>query len=152
MFQAERSADDVDVEHAAQLCGLDVRHQRGDLDAGVVDENVESTERVDRCLHRGGPIVFLGDVELHEADLGATGRQLASGVAAERGQHVADHHRRTGFCQRLRHAFAEAARATGDQCLAAGQVELLHACLLLCLDDRQDRGPMLGVVWTTVKN
>ncbi len=131
MLQAERGADDVHVEHAAQFDGLDVGHQRGDLDAGVVDQDVEAAERVDRGLHRGEPVVFLGHIELHEAGLRAAGRQLAHRVATLRREHVADHHRRAGGRESLRHAFTEAARTSGDQGLSAGQVELVHACLLL---------------------
>ena len=80
MLHAERGADDVDVEHAAQVVGVDVGHQRGDLDAGVVDQDVEAAERRRPWPSTAAsPVVFLGHVELHEAGLRAAGRQLARG-------------------------------------------------------------------------
>src|SRR4029453_4499995 len=59
------------------------------------------------------------------------------------------------LCQRPRHAFAEAARASGDQGLAAGEVELRHCPCLLCdgciAASVAERRSNVGVVLTTVK-
>ena len=43
-FMPERGADDVDLEHAAQVGRVEVDDERGDLDAGVVDQDVEAAE------------------------------------------------------------------------------------------------------------
>ena len=73
--------------------------------------------RRDRALPAG----LVGDVEVHEA-----GRAPVLPIASRsRGPvlwQVADHHRRAGRGQRLRHALPQAAGAAGDQRLAARAV------------------------------
>ena len=126
MLHAERRADDIDVPHAAQILGFDIDDQRGDLDAGVVDEDVEAAQFGDRRRHRGLPARVVGDVEGHEGGLGAAGRDRLRGLPANVRQHVADHHRRASPGKRRRHPGAEAARAAGHQGLPAGEVECAH--------------------------
>ena len=45
-------AEHVDLEHLLDVARLGVHEQPGDLDAGVVDEDVEATEHLDGAAHR----------------------------------------------------------------------------------------------------
>ena len=44
MLHAERRADEFDLEHPAQSCRVQVDDQRGDLQPGVVDQDVEAAQ------------------------------------------------------------------------------------------------------------
>ena len=44
MLHAETGADDVDVAHPAQILGLEIDDERGNLDACIVDEDVVSRQ------------------------------------------------------------------------------------------------------------
>ena len=67
MLHAQRRAENVDVEHPADLGGVDLRDQAGDLDPSVVDEDVQPAEVLDRLSDRGLPAGVVGDVEGDEA-------------------------------------------------------------------------------------
>ena len=45
VLDAERGAEHVDLEHLAGGSGVEVDEQAGDLDAGVVDEDVQAAEQ-----------------------------------------------------------------------------------------------------------
>ena len=108
-----------------RLGGVDVDQQAGDLDAGVVDQDVETAELADRVGDRGLPAGVVGDVEVHEPVAVA---ERSGHLGAEVVLQVADHHLGAGCGQRLGHALAESLGAAGDQCPAAGQVEICHGC------------------------
>ena len=63
VLHAERRAHHIDLAHAREVRGLDVDHERGDLDAGVVDENVVAAELADGLRDRLFPARFVRDVE-----------------------------------------------------------------------------------------
>ena len=123
VLDAERRAEEVDVEHLADLVGLDLGEQAGDLDAGVVDQDVEAAEVLDGLADRPLPAVVAGDVEGDEAVLLAeTLGDRAAGLLLE----VGDDDGGAGVGQRLGHPLAEPLGPSGDQGLAAGQFEHAH--------------------------
>ena len=64
MLDPERRAEHVDLEHPAEVGGLGVDDQARDLDAGVVDEDVEPAELLDRRRDGGLPRRLVADVEV----------------------------------------------------------------------------------------
>src|SRR6267378_1356492 len=50
VLDAERGAQDVDVEHLADIVRIQVDDQARDLHAGVVDHDVQAAELGDRAL------------------------------------------------------------------------------------------------------
>src|SRR5487761_370708 len=115
---------------AAQLGGIEVDHQRGDLDAGVVDQDVEAAQLADRPGDGALPAGVVGHVELDEARGRAGLAQARDGLLAVTLENVADHHRGTGPGERLGHARSQPARSAGYQCLASSQVVHAHSKLL----------------------
>ena len=137
VFHAEPDAENVDVAHLADVGGLEIDDERGDLDARVVDENVEAAELGDRGLDRRGPLLVVGDVEIHEIALGARLRQSCGRLPAALLENVGDHDRRAGIGERRRDSGADAARASRHQGAAARQLSthgVPHFCpsLRLC--------------------
>jgi AcrR family transcriptional regulator len=63
VLDAQRGADDVYVQHATGLDRVEVDDQAGDLDPGIVDQDVEAAERVDGVGDRVFPGGLLGDIE-----------------------------------------------------------------------------------------
>ena len=97
----------------------------GDLDAGVVDQDVEAAEFVDSRFDRGLPARVVGDVEFdgsHFAVIAERFRGLRALILLD----IADHHGRAGLGQTFGDRRADPLRAAGDQRLAAGQIELTH--------------------------
>ncbi|MGY4423947.1 hypothetical protein ACVWY2_006396 [Bradyrhizobium sp. JR6.1] len=135
VLHAEHGADDVDVAHAARVLGLDLGDQRGDLDAGIVDQDVVAAQRFDRCGDGPLPLRVVGDVELDEAGfhpgLGDLGGAGLAGVVED----VADHDRGTGPRQRLRDCCANPPGAAGDQGFPAFKALRTHDVILPLLGD-----------------
>ena len=134
---------------------VEVDEQAGDLDAGVVDQDVEPAELVDRLGDRGLPAGVVGDVEVHEAV--ALAERLGD-LRPEVVLQVGDHDLGAGGGQRPGHALAEALGASGDEGLAAGQVEFGHGCSSVVVagcGDRHNIGRALDdcqeILWTVVK-
>ena len=127
-LEAERGAEDVDLEHRADVLRVDVDDQAADLDPGVVDQHVQPAEvgggRRDRVL----PAALVGHVEVHEPV--AVALQRVGDLRAEVVLEVGDDDPGAGRGQGLRHAFAEALGASGDEGRAAGEVESGHGVLL----------------------
>ena len=67
VLDAERGAEDVDLQHRADVLGVHLGDQAGDLDAGVVDQDVQPAELRHGLLDGGGPAGVVGDVEGDEA-------------------------------------------------------------------------------------
>ena len=123
VLDAERRAEEVDVEHLADLVGLDLGEQAGDLDAGVVDQDVEAAEVLDRLADGLLPAVVAGHVEGDEAVLLTQPLgDRPTGLLLE----VGDHHGGAGVGQRAGHPLPEPLGPSGDQGLAAGQFEHAH--------------------------
>ena len=136
VLDAERRAEDVDLEHPSEVVGLGVDDQAGDLDARVVDEDVEPAELLDRGRDRGLPARLVGDVEVRGLTADAL-RGLRGQVVLE----VADHHLRAGRGERLRHPGAEAVRAAGDERLPALEQPFSHLSPPQSLDCAEDPTP-----------
>ncbi len=64
MLDAERRAEEVDLEHRADVGGVEVHDQAGDLHARVVDDDVEAAQVVDGGGDRVLPAGVVGDVEV----------------------------------------------------------------------------------------
>jgi hypothetical protein len=94
-----------------------------DVDAGIVDKNIETSERFQRGFDHGRDGRLVGDIDIDGQRLGAEGFDVADGVI--------------GFClvpsgnddacaragQTPCHAEADAAIATGDDGDFAGEIE-----------------------------
>ena len=103
--------------------GVEVDEQAGDLDARVVDQDVQAAELAGRVGDGACPAGVVGDVEVHEAV--ALAERLGH-LGAEVVLDVGDDHLRAGGGEGLRHALAEALRPSGDEGLAPGEVENSH--------------------------
>ena len=57
VLDAERGAEHVDLEHPADALRVEVDQQAGDLDARVVDQDVETAQVRDGLRHRLRPAV-----------------------------------------------------------------------------------------------
>ena len=67
VLETERGAEQVDVELLADGVRVEVDDQAGDLDAGVVDQDVEAAELSGGLRDGGLPVGVVGGVEVHEA-------------------------------------------------------------------------------------
>jgi hypothetical protein len=123
VLHAQRGAEDVDVEHLADVGRLDLGDHAGDLDPGVVDQDVQATHLVDGLTDGPFPGLVVGDVEGDEAVLLA--EPLGDGPPGLLLE-VGDDHGGAGARDRLGHPFAEALGPAGDQGPAAGQFEHAH--------------------------
>jgi hypothetical protein len=94
-----------------------------DVDAGVVDQNIDAAEFGFRALHHGRDRGLVGDVGDDRDCLGAA--LLEFGDRRVRFRRVAsdDRDHSTGFRQPARHAEPNAAIAAGNDGDAAGEVE-----------------------------
>ena len=112
-LHAEERAGQVDVDDLLPLRHVELADLAQRDDAGVVDQNVELAELVDRGGDRGVPLVGLGDVEVDVAR-GVTdlvGQRLALVV-----EDVADDHLGALGDQHPRVLCAHAPCAATDQC------------------------------------
>ena len=123
VLDAERRAEQVDLELAPHRVRVEVDEQAGDLDAGVVDEDVQTAELAGRVGDGRRPARVVGHVEVDEAV--ALAERLGD-LGAEVVLHVRDDDVRAGGGQRLGHPLAESLCPTRDQGLAPGQVENRH--------------------------
>ena len=110
----------------AESLRVDVDEQAGDLDAGVVDQDVEPAEVADGGRDRGVlPARLVGHVEVDEAVRPSPLSESAT-FAPSVVLQVGDDDRRAGGGERLGHAFAESLGGAGDEGGASGQVEIGH--------------------------
>ena len=68
-FMPSAVPSEIDLAHARSVVGVRSMTSAGDLDAGVVDQDVQAAERLDRVRDGVLPIGVVGDVELGEAGL-----------------------------------------------------------------------------------
>jgi hypothetical protein len=66
LARAEEGAPEVDADHLVEVRGRELVRRLRDLDAGVVDQDVEAAELVERVLEHAHDVVFLGDIALDE--------------------------------------------------------------------------------------
>ena len=104
-LEAESGAEDVDLQHRADVLRVHLDDQAGDLDAGVVDQDVEPAE-----VGGGGgggvlPARLVGDVEVHEAV--ALALERVGHLLAEVVLQVRDDDAGAGSGERLRHPLPE---------------------------------------------
>ena len=111
----QKAAFDVDFLDPAKLLQGGFQQRLDQSDSGVVDENVEPAELFVTGTDDVGPLRLVAHVVRPEGDpadaCGKPGRGLRARVQVD----VADHHRRPGIRQRLRHGGANALRATRHQ-------------------------------------
>ena len=133
VLHAERGADDVDVAHPARVLGLDLADQRGDLDAGIVDQDVEAAERLDGRGDGLLPLRVVGDVQLDEAGFDAADRRALARwrvPASSRTSPIITPRRpRASACAM---PAPMPPRATGDQGFPAFKALPTHDVLLRC--------------------
>jgi len=61
VLDAEGRAQQVDLQLAAHLLRVEVDDETGDLDAGVVDDDVKPTQLAGGVGDGGGPVGVVGD-------------------------------------------------------------------------------------------
>ncbi len=114
---------EVHLDHPAPVGGLELEDRLAELDAGVVDQDVDRdagrVERGEGGLDRR----LVGDVEGRLVDGVALRPEIAGGRGDARRRAAVDHHRGAGFGQAFGEAAAEAAGRSGDERGAAGEVE-----------------------------
>ena len=118
-------------DHAVPLGDLERVRRLADVDAGVVDEDVDAAEFAVDALDHGGDGGLVGDIGGHGDRLGAALFEL--GDRGERFGLVAsdDRDRGAGFRQSAGHAEPDAAIAAGDDGHLAAEIEQLSLPLLL---------------------
>ena len=94
-----------------------------DVDAGVVDEDIDPAEFAYRPLDHRGDGGFVGDVGNHRDRLGAALLKLGDRLVRLRFIAPDDGDRGACFRKPARHAEADAAIAAGDDGHLAGEVE-----------------------------
>jgi hypothetical protein len=126
VLDAQGRAQHVDLEHAPEVGGLDVDEQAGDLDPGVVDQDVQAAEGADGLRHGLVPARLASHVQRHELADRAGLAQRVGGLLAQLLLDVGDDDGRPGPGQGFRHAVAEPAGPAGDQCLPPRQFVHAH--------------------------
>ena len=96
MLDAERGTEHVDLEHLADVVRIQVHDQAGDLDPGVVDQDVQAAEFADRVGDGQLPARVVGHVEREEGGGGAGLFQFVGGGLAEVFPDIADDDGRSG--------------------------------------------------------
>ena len=94
-----------------------------DVDAGVVDEDVDAAEIAGDALGHGGDGGLVGDVGGDGDRLGAASRQLGDRGVRLRLVAADDRDRGAGFGQSAGHAEPDAAIAAGDDGDLAAEIE-----------------------------
>jgi hypothetical protein len=119
------------VCHAVPLSDIERVRWLADIDAGIVDEDVDPAELAGDAADHGGDRFLVGDVGGDRNRLGAALLKLRD--RSGRLGFVAAHHRdrRAGFCQSPGHAKPDAAIAARDDGYLAGEIEgsCCHGCL-----------------------
>ena len=143
VLDAERGAEQVDLELLAHLGRVEVDDQAGDLDACVVDDDVEPAGALDGGRDGSLPARVVGDVEM---DRGVTVSERLGDLAGELVLDVGDDDGGARGGERLGHALAEALGATGHQRGPSGQVDRCHGVV----SSRSDGGAVRVVTpWPT---
>ena len=107
VLDAERGAEDVDLEHLADVVGVEVDDQAGDLDAGVVDQDVEPAELGRRCAATAASQLASSVTSRCDEAVALAERPSAT-LAPSVVLQVGDRRPCAGSGQRLRHALARA--------------------------------------------
>src|SRR5690606_5707399 len=100
-------------------------------DSGVVDEDVESPECVDRARDERAAVVLAGDVDLDADRTGAERGELGHRGLVLARVAAGDDDAGAGTREPARHAQADPAVAAGDDRHAAGQIEWIHCSTFL---------------------
>ena len=136
MAQAQEGAELVDPHLPLDTFQVGVFDAPGEVDAGVVDHDVQLAEQLHRGGHRFGPGRVAADVV---GDEHAARAQLGRQRAAFLGQHVGDGHVGAIGQQPAHDRRADAARAAGDQRGLALEGSV-HGALLV-LEGMAQHGP-----------
>ena len=114
-LRTEKGAAEVGLDDALPFCRGELVRLFANIDAGIVDQNINLAKRLDRLRHHGLNIAFCTDIDLHFEHLDAV-------LCTERGSGFSRFCRiargnddiRTGCRQALRHATAQTTIAAGD--------------------------------------
>ena len=135
-------------KHLAPFLEVGLPHRLVDAgNAGIVDEDVDLAEcvqrRVARLFHRGR----IGDVDLERGDGGA---DLLRGLLRQRQIVIPDRDLGAGGDKALGDRAPKALRTSGDNGGAAAQIDLVHLAVLLkcpaAVDDMRDAGRECALV------
>jgi hypothetical protein len=125
----------ADVHQSAKLVGGIPGERTGEAVAGVVDDDIDTAERVERALHRGGGAVLLADVVRirHCFAAGAldfighvSGGKIRCSRAVERRANVVDHNARPAPREQMRIGAAQTVAGAGYNRHAAIETHLIH--------------------------
>ena len=123
MFEAQQGAEDIHLEHRADVGRLHIDHQRGDLDPRIVDEHVKAAKRIDRGSDGRLPARLVGDIEVDVARRATAGLDALCDELTKVVLNIRHDHRGARVGKGLGHALPEALRTAGDQRLAPAQSE-----------------------------
>jgi hypothetical protein len=126
VLEAQRRPEDVDLQHPAYVSRVEVGDQTGDLDPGVVDDDVQPAQLGDRLRDGRFPARVLGHVERDEPGGGTGLPQRLGRRLAQLLLDVADDDGGTGPGKGLGHPGTQSASTARHQCLASGQVVHTH--------------------------
>ena len=128
-LRTQQRAPEVDVDHPVPLVDRDVAEpvlREVPHDRGVVDEDVDAAERVDRGARHGLRRREIPHVDGHADHAGAVGLQRVGGLGGGALVDVGEHHGGAGFAECTPVGHADAAGTTGDDGDLPGQVEELR--------------------------
>ena len=109
-------SEDVGVDHAAPVLGVGALDPTQQHDAGVVDDHVESAERVDGGVDGSPHGRLVGDVELQGQRVDAVRADLLLEVGEPVDAASGDGHGRTRIREGQCGGVADAGGGAGDEC------------------------------------
>ena len=117
-------AGQVDLDDALEGLRVQLAQRRHRIDPGVVDEDVEAAERLDRRADRPLDVARVADVAAGRPGASCPPRpHILRGLLGGRLVEVRDHDVRAGLVQAAADAEPDAHRASGDDRRAAAEVD-----------------------------
>ena len=125
---AHEDAIDIDRHDPPPVFQLERLDRTGQVDPGIVDQDVARTVRLLHMVERARPVAFVGHVGLHVADpVGQIAKQV---VRVAFGIEIADDH----GCAIVKHPrgsrMADSAQAPGDESNAAREPARAHSPII----------------------
>ena len=134
-MRAHERAGEVGVDHRVPFGGAELVRRLADIDAGIVDQNVEPAVLLRDAVDQRAAGFLVRHVDFANSALPPaslicfTARRALGGVAP------GEHHDRARRRQPLGHAEPDAAIAAGDDRDAAGEIEQAHVLPPLCYEN-----------------